>query len=207
MTSGSAGINSINLPTFQKRFGLGFILAMAIAMFMLSSCENDLKKIKEISAKYNSSPAEQTTGVEIIYSDSAHVKAKVEAPVMLKIKVKKTRYEMPKGIKITFYDENLAVISVITSDYAIYQIDDKRFELDKNVVATNQKGDIFRSEQLIWDETTRKVTSAKPVTITTSNGSVIHGASLITNEKFDPWDIVNTNGVFHVDQNLSQQQP
>ncbi|QQL48810.1 LPS export ABC transporter periplasmic protein LptC [Mucilaginibacter ginkgonis] len=204
MTNGSAGISLTKLKSLATVFKLTGAL---VCVLVLSSCENDLKKIREISAKYNSSPVEKTTGVEVIYSDSAHVKAKVETPLMLSYKVKNPYYEMPKGVKITFYDQDLKLQSTVISDYAIRRENEKIIELDKNVVATNEKGDVFKSDQLIWNESDRKVTSNKPVTIITSNGSIIRGGSLKTNEKFDPWDINNTNGTFHVEQNFSQQQP
>ncbi|WDF55082.1 LPS export ABC transporter periplasmic protein LptC [Mucilaginibacter sp. KACC 22063] len=163
-----------------------------------------MKKIQEISAKEVSSPVERSLGVEVLYSDSAKVKAKLITPLMLHYKVSKPYMEMPKGVKIIFYDVNLNVTSTITSDYAIYQEGDKKVELDKNVVAVNEKGDVFKSEQLKWDQATRKVVSDKPVTITTKDGTVINGSSLVTNEKFSPWDIPQTTGTFHVNQNISQ---
>lgn len=178
-----------------------------LALLVLCSCENDLKKIKEISDKYETTPVERTTGVNVLYSDSGHVKAMIETPLMIHHNTDKPYYEMTKGVKITFYDGNLNIISTIISDYAIQREQEKIIELDKNVVATNGKGDVFKSDQLIWNETNRKVTSQKPVTITTKDGSVINGASLVTNELFDPWDIAQTTGKFHVTQDINSQTP
>lgn len=186
------------------RVRYGWPLLFAAVIF--SSCEeNDLKKIKEISSREVTSPVQRTTGVEVIYSDSAKVKAKLNAPLMLEYKQAKDPYtEMPKGVHVIFYDAQLNVSSTVVSDYAIRHENAKVIELDKNVVATNAKGDTFKSDQLIWNETTRAVISEKPVTIITTDGSVINGASLVTNEKFDPWNITQTTGKFHVNQNIAQ---
>lgn len=188
----------------RLKYTLSVFWPVMLAALALCACENDMKKVREISAKEVSSPVERTIGVEMIYSDSAKVKAKVTTPLLLNYKTTKPYSEMPKGVKIVFYDPNLNITSTITSEYAIYRQADKIIELDKNVVAVNEKGDVFRSEQLIWDQNTRKVTSNKAVTITGKEGNVINGASLVTNEKFDPWDIPQTTGTFHVNQNISK---
>lgn len=181
-----------------------FIWPLMLATSLLCACENDLKKIHEISAKETDKPIERTTGVKVTYSDSAHVKAIMETPLLIHYKTQSPYYEMTKGVKVTFLDSAANITSVITSEYATYQEGKKLIELDKNVVAKNVKGDTFKSEQLIWDQTTRKVTSQKPVTIITTDGSVINGSSLVTNEKFDPWEIPSTTGKFNVKQNISQ---
>ena len=208
MINGSAGTNTINLPMLKKvTYPVKHIWPLMLALTVLCSCENDLKKIKEISAKYETTPVERTTGVNVLYSDSGHVKAMIETPLMIHYNTSKPYYEMTKGVKITFYDGQLNITSTIISDYAIRREQEKIIEMDKNVVATNGKGDVFRSDQLIWNETDKKVTSQKPVTITTKDGSVINGTSLLTNEMFDPWDISQTTGKFHVTQDLNSQQP
>ncbi|WP_074493736.1 LPS export ABC transporter periplasmic protein LptC [Mucilaginibacter polytrichastri] len=175
-----------------------------LATTLLCACENDLKKIHEISSKETDVPAERTTGVTALFSDSAHVKFKMETPLLIHYTTKTPYYEMTKSVKITFLDSNQVVTSTVRSDYAIFKENEKLIEMDKNVVANNAQGSVFKSEQLIYDQATHKVTSQKPVTITTKDGSIIHGSSLVTNERFDPWDIPNTNGKFNVKQNISQ---
>ncbi|NCD70433.1 LPS export ABC transporter periplasmic protein LptC [Mucilaginibacter agri] len=180
-----------------------YIWLLMLATTLLCACENDLKKIQEISAKETSAPVQRTTGVDVIYSDSAKVKIHMEAPLLMQYTTKNPYDEMPKGVKISFLDSNAVTTSTITSEYGVRRINEKLIELDKNVVATNEKGDVFRSDQLIWDQTTRKVTSKKPVSITSTDGSVIYGSTLTTNEKFDPWDITQTTGKFNVKQNIT----
>src|SRR5690606_1486613 len=86
--------------------------------------DGDVNKAKEIALKQEGQ-VETTTGAEIIYSDSAKVKAKLKAPVLLHFKTKSPYYEMPKGIDVTFYDENLKVTSTVVSDYAIRRENEK----------------------------------------------------------------------------------
>lgn len=178
---------------------------VVLTVLLLCACEeNDLKKIQEVSSREFQVPVQRTIGVDVIYSDSAKVKAHVTSPLMLEHSEDKSPYtEMPKGIKVTFYDDSLHITSTIVADYAIRHENEKIIELDKNVVATNAKGDQFKSDQLVWNEVNRQVTSQKPVTIITTDGSIINGTSLTTNERFDPWDITQTTGDFKVKQNIT----
>ncbi|WP_462264431.1 LPS export ABC transporter periplasmic protein LptC [Mucilaginibacter sp.] len=176
-----------------------------LAGLLVSACENDTKQLQRISAQEGSKSVSETKGVDILYSDSAHVKMHLETPLMLDYAVKKPYSLMPKGVKGTFYDEALHPTSNIVADSAISRDKGKHIELYKNVVATSQKGDVFKSDELIYDQATHRVYSSKPVVITTADGNVINGDGLITNEKFSPWTVSNTKAKLLVNQNLSQQ--
>lgn len=171
-----------------------------------------MSKVKAIENQKGEKPIERTTGVNIIYSDSAKVKANLTAPLLLRFSdnnPKKTAKtdgsynEMPKGLKVLFYNDSLKVKSTVTSDYGIQREVQKITELHKNVVATNDKGETFKSEELIWDENTREFYSTKIVSIKLANGSVINGTSFRSNENFSPYTITQTTGTFHVNEDLS----
>src|SRR5437588_12557627 len=105
-------------------------LPVAIAgIGLITGCENDLKDLKKISANQVNKPVEKYTGVDVIYSDSARVKAHMTAPLMINYKVKKPYTEMPKGVKVIFYDNNLVESSTITANYAIRREIEKTIEL------------------------------------------------------------------------------
>src|SRR4051812_5242854 len=98
-----------------------FLPALLFGMLLLGACENDLNKIKEISAKYVSQPVDTTKGVEVLYSDSAIVKGKMITPVMIHYSTTSAPYYiMPKGIKVIFYDINAAEDGNIIADSAVY---------------------------------------------------------------------------------------
>jgi hypothetical protein len=54
-----------------------FLPALLFGMLLLGACENDLNKIKAVSAKQVSQPIDTTRGVEVIYSDSAILKGSI----------------------------------------------------------------------------------------------------------------------------------
>src|SRR5581483_270831 len=170
----------------------------------LTSCENDLKDLQKISAAEVNKPIERYTDVDVIYSDSAKVKAHMTAPLMIKYDVKNPYTEMPKGVKVIFYDSNLNQTCTIQSDYAIQHEKEKVIELDKNVVGTNVKGETFSSDELIWDENSKQIHSNKLVHVKMTDGSVLDGTSFTSDEALNHWKFGNATGIIHVD---SQEIP
>lgn len=166
------------------------ILSSAI---LFSACENDLKKVEQISAKKLVVPVDKSTGVEIIYSDSAKVRAKLITPELLNFKTEKPYIEMKKGLTIIFYDENLQETSRLKADYAIRYERENSVELKRNVVASNIKGETFKSDELFWDENKRRFYSNKLVSIT-SKDNVLYGTSFWANEDFSYYEIVQSTG-------------
>lgn len=184
-----------------------FLPVAIAAIAIITGCENDLKDIQKISANEVSKPVQRYTGVDVIYSDSAKVKAHMTAPLMLdynKEKIKNPYIEMPKGVKVTFYDNNLQVSSTIVADYAIRREKEKVIELRKNVVGTNVKGDTFTSDELIWDENTKQIHSNKLVHVKMADGSITDGTSFSSDENFEHWIMTQGTGIIHVnDQDIS----
>jgi LPS export ABC transporter protein LptC len=185
----------------EKRVTALFLPALFISMLLLSACENDLKKIKEISARQVSQPIEVTTGVEIIRSDSAVVQAKMTTPVLIEHSTAKPFYIMPKGVKVIFYDKAQHETSTITADSGVYRQTEKLIEFHKNVVATNETGDVYRSEELIWDQTKSIMYSNRLVQITMSDGDVLNGINFKSDEKLTHPIMTQSTGVFNVSDN------
>jgi LPS export ABC transporter protein LptC len=187
----------------KKRFCL-YLPALFICMLMVSACENSLNDIQKISSKEEDKPMSRSTGVDVIYSDSAKVKAHMSTPLMIEYDDPTKPYtEMPKGVKIIFYDDNLDPKGTITSDYAVRRDKENIIEFRKNVVASNSQGETFKSEELIYDQTAKKLYSTKPVQITMTNGNLMNGTGFSSNESLYPWHIDQATGTFPVTENPS----
>jgi len=182
-----------------------FLPVIIAGMAFITGCENDLKDIQKISASEVNKPVEHYTDVDVIYSDSARVKAHMTAPVMINYKVKKPYTEMPKGVRVIFYDNNLKESSTIIADYGVYHEGDKNIELHKNVVGTNANGDTFTSDELIWDEISKQIHSSKLVHIKMADGSITDGTSFVSDENLNHWTLTQGTGTIHVNnQDISQ---
>ena len=90
------------------------------------------------------------------------------------------------------------------SDYAIRREKDNIIEFRKNVVATNTQGETFKSQELIYDQTNKKLYSTKAVQITMANGNIMNGTNFSSNETLYPWHMDQSSGLFHVTDNLGK---
>ena len=172
-----------------------------LSILLQFGCENDLRDVEQISSKKLAVPVDKSTGVVIIYSDSAAVKAKLITPELLNFKTDKPYLEMNKGVTVIFYDQNQQETSRVKSDYAVRRDLEKIVELKRNVVVTNIKGETFKSEELIWDETKKRFYSNRLVSIT-SKDNVLFGNSFWANEDFSYYEIVQSTG----DLSLTEKQ-
>lgn len=193
MDSGAKKLLTIYLP------------ALFICMLSLNACENSLNDIQKIASKEEDKPISRSTGVDVIYSDSAKVKMRILTPLMIEMDDPKKAYqEMPDGVKVIFFDDNQNQKGTITSKYAIRLEKENTITFRKNVVATNAQGETFKSEELILDHTAKKMYSTKAVEITMANGNVMNGTGFNSNENLYPWHIDNSTGIFKVDEKAAQ---
>jgi len=184
-----------------KKLLYACLLVLLTGMLFLSACENSLNDIQKIASKEEDKPISTSTGVDVIYSDSAKVKARLSTNLMIQLDDPNKGYqEMPKGVKIIFYDDNLKEKGTITSEYAIRLQKENTITFRKNVVATNAQGETFKSEELIYDQTAKKIYTKKPVTINMGNGTVMQGIGATSNESLYPWTIDQSTGIFPVDE-------
>jgi LPS export ABC transporter protein LptC len=196
MTSGFRNIKLIKLINKKTFFCAGIL----IKCFLITGCENDLKDVEEISSQKLAVSVEKSYGVEVLYSDSAKVKAKLIAPEVLHFKTKDPYYEMPKGITIIFFDENQKESGRTTSDYAKRKEIQKIVELKKNVVVVNSKGQTLKSEEVIWDENKHRFYSDKVVTLTSPDGSILYGTGFWADENLKNYNIYQATGNINVSQ-------
>jgi len=179
------------------------MLVLMVGMLLLSACENDLKAIQKISAQEVSKPISTTTGLDVIYSDNALVKAHLTAPLLIEYTDKLYR-EMPKGLRIISYDAKQQKESEIVADYGLQRENDNVIELRKNVVATNEKGETFKSDELIWDQNKKEYHSDKAVQILLADGSIMNGTNFKSDESMSHWTMDNSTGQITVSQNAGQ---
>lgn len=172
---------------------------------LVSSCENDLKKVREISANEVDTVAQRTTGLDLIMSDSTKVEIHLTAPLMVEYQIKKPYKIMPKGVKIDYYDRGTGQFAGdIIADTGIQREKEKLIEFHGNVLATNAKGETFKSNELFWDQVTKRVYSNKPVQATLSGGNVMNGNTFESDDKLLNPTFKSSTGIFHVDEKATQ---
>lgn len=180
---------------FQK-----FILFCFTCLFFsfFVSCENSIDEVNQITALNQANlPSESVKNTEIIYSDSARVRAKLRSKELNRFSAVKNPYmEMPKGLEVTFFNEQRKVQTKLTANYGIaYENNNniQTMEVKNKVVVVNEKGDKLETEYLIWNALTKKIYTDDFVKITTKD-EIIMGDGLIAEQDFSEYEIKNVKG-------------
>lgn len=182
------------------------IVILGFSQVFLSSCnEDDLKKAAEISASKVTFTRDRSLGVEVIYSDSAKVKAKGFAPVLDKMTPKdgKIYQEMPKGVSVDFYGDQLVKTGSIKSDYAIMKETEQLTIFKKNVVVVTESM-TFHTEELTWDQKEKKFFSPKGV-VKRPDGSFVDAINFSAPQDFSTTTFEQGVAETYIKGDLSQQ--
>lgn len=139
-----------------------------IGVFLLYSCENDMKDVNAIENIQKEEAVDISKNVRIIYSDSAQVKAELTGPEMRVYHDttgnRNSNYEFPKGLKIIFFNAEGNESQRITSDYGRQRSIEGITEFKKNVVIHMTDGSIIKTEELYYDENKKIYYNSVPIT-------------------------------------------
>ncbi len=182
----------------------GFFI-LALLLVVLGSCETDIEKVNLITDK-STLPVETSTGLTILYSDSGRVKVKIITPLLERFDGEKPVTELPKGVRIEFYNDQLQVNSTLTSGYALRRDSEHIMEARNNVIVVNTKGEKLNTEHLIWNERTAKIYTNEYVKITTAD-KIIHGNGFEANQDFTNYKIFKIKGTINLEKDEYAPNP
>jgi hypothetical protein len=179
---------------YGKTFLYGLFLVLPL--FLASCGDDDLKNANAVSSNKVTLTRDRTIGVDIIYSDSARVKAKGTAPILDKVtpSTGSPYQEMVKGVNIDFYNPNGTIDGNLVCDYAIRKDTELKTEFRKNVVVKNSKGDTFSSQELIWDESKKIFYSNQMVDILSVNGDFTRAKDFKAPQDFSTYEMGQGSG-------------
>jgi lipopolysaccharide export system protein LptC len=177
-----------------RSYSLPFLICI-----ILFSCQNNTKEIEQVTKKDVIFPTDHGKQVEILYTDSGFVRWRLKASVMnhYTYNVKEPYLEMPEGLYLEFFNDSNKVKTTLKANYGIRYEETKKTEVKYKVVVTNANGEILNTEQLFWDEATRKIYTKEFVKITTKK-EVLTGTGLVADENFSEWEINNISGTISV---------
>ena len=161
------------------------------------ACVTDLDKVERIANNEISLPVEISRNVEIIYSDSAIVRAKLTSPLLKFYNVQNAYHEMPEGLFVEFYGSMKNIESTLSAKYGRKFQNQGIIEVKDSVVVINEKGERLDTEKLIWNEKTKKIYTNSFVRITTAT-DIMFGEGLEANQNFTNYKIFKYRGSISV---------
>lgn len=185
----------------RKKIHLNIIAALLCgAALLFPGCVNDIEIIKAFSSP-EALPVIHAENYETTFTDSGVVRFFLKTPELKRFEVDGQPFvEFPQGIELTKYNEHRQIVSRITARYAKQYVKEKKWEAKNDVVALNLAGDTLKTEHLIWDERTGKITSDQFVKIIRPD-QIITGIGFESDQSMENWRIRNPRGTIYIQLN------
>jgi LPS export ABC transporter protein LptC len=177
LNGGMISISKINLRILAAFFG---------SCFFVCSCENDMATVKNLGKKKIG--IEEAINVETLLSQEGKMKAKLNAPFMLRYQLDTPKTEFPKTIQVVFYGDQLKIESKLFAKYAIYRENENKVFLKDSIIVFNLKGDTLRTNELYWDQQSEKFYTDKKVIISSPNRK-LYGTGMVADQNFKKFTI------------------
>ena len=157
-------------------------------LLLMEGCGNDLQTINAITHSY-SAPVMSAKNIEVIFSDSGKIQARVTGILMNRYTTPESYMEFPHGFKINIFDSALRTSTTITANYGIRKEFSRIMEAKGNVIVRNE----IKKQQLTWNENRRMIFTSEPVKITTLD-KIVFGKGLRSTESFSDYTILQVYG-------------
>jgi len=145
-------------------------------------------------------PSLQVENLETIMLDSGRVKHRLITPMLIRYSNTEEPYDdFPQGLHFLSYNKNGEIIAQIKCNNARHYSKKKLWELNNNVEAINEKGEILNTEQLFWDMKEKLIYSDKHVKITTKT-DVINGVGFESKEDLSNYTIKNIIAIAEIEE-------
>ncbi|WP_439182354.1 LPS export ABC transporter periplasmic protein LptC [Carboxylicivirga taeanensis] len=175
-------------------------LLLLAVYFLLSACQSNKPEAIAAITNREEIPSLILEELETTITDSGKVKLRFITPEMLQYDRKKEPYrDFPQGLHCIMYQSNGEIDAQIKCGNAIFYDKKELWELNFDVEAVNQKGEVLSTEQLFWDMKTEKIYSDKFVSISQGE-SVYTGTGFEADQNMQNWRIKNLSGDLELDE-------
>ena len=162
------------------------------------ACTNDMKEVMTLPKK-ELRPSQIGDSVTLLYSDSTQLKVVLKANRMLIFNKNVTEpYTLlPKGLFVTFFDDQEKVSATLKANYGIRYDIKKQMEAKYAVELINKDGTKLETEKLIWNEVTQRIYTDVFVKIT-NRKEIIMGTGMESNQDFTKYEIKHVTGQIQI---------
>jgi LPS export ABC transporter protein LptC len=166
-----------------------------VALLAVLGCRKDASSSDADYVARDAVNIEIATQVDVLYSDSAQVKARIRAPELERhVNRVDPKEVFNKGIDVVFYDPTGAEQSYLTGGTAVRLSARQQTFIRDLVVWESVAGERLETSELVWDESKQIISSDKFVKISRP-GEIIYGIGFKTNSQLTDWRIDAVEGI------------
>ena len=171
---------------------------VVIAITAFFSCDDSSTLLKQINT-FNENPVGIAYNINMTYTDSASIKARLEAPVHLDFSHLSFKYsEFPDGLRVIFYNEQNQE-NTVYADYGILYNQTKIVDLQGNVVLLSYDGSRLETDQMYWDAEMEWLFTEEPF-LFQNNDYNLAANRLDTNKEFSKFQTGKLSGTIAVEE-------
>ena len=171
-----------------------------IAITTFFSCDDSSTLLKQINT-FKENPVGIAYNINMTYTDSASIKARLEAPVHLDFSHLSFKYsEFPDGLKVIFYNEQNQE-NTVYADYGILYNQTKIVDLQGNVVLLSYDGSRLETDQMYWDAEKEWLFTEEPF-LFQNNDYNLAANRLDTNKEFSKFQTGKLSGTIAVEEKI-----
>ena len=182
--------------------------SVVVMLLLFSSCSGKKKELGAAITERDSLPVMDTRGVVTLVSDSGVIRYRLNAEEWLVYDKKDPPYwAFEKGVYVEKFDSLFQVEASIKADTAYYYDKKKLWKLISNVHIQSQKGELFDTELLYWDQNAKKVYSDEAVRVEQTD-RIIYAEGFESNEQMTKYTFFKVNNtIFYVDEESAATVP
>jgi len=167
--------------------------------FFMAGCENDDKVLQDWTKKVVMQ--EEAIQVESYLSQDGKLKAKLKAPLMIRVAGDTISVEFPNKLHCDFYDDSTQLETWLDSKYGIYYENLNKVYLRDSVVVITVKGDTLKSPDLWWDQSTKMFYTDKYATYHGVGKNIYGGKGMEATQDLKSIMFKETTGNLKVSEN------
>jgi LPS export ABC transporter protein LptC len=156
--------------------------AFVISCFFVCGCENDERMIEEWTT--DKDMVEEAIKVESYLSQEGKIKAKLTAPLMLRVLSDTLYVEFTRSLHVDFYDDSTRVESWLDARYGKYFETLNKVYLRDSVVVISLKGDTLRCHDLWWDQNRELFYTDSVATYRSPDNAITGGKGMEASQDF-----------------------
>lgn len=164
-------------------------LVLAASLLPISSCRESV----DVSAlQVYDGPVKSAVNIHLMQSDSAIVRSELFAAKQLEFAT--GDLEFPEGIEIKMYEKDGQLSTTIRADKGYFIRSKNLYKGVGNVQVENLiKNQKMQSEELFWDQRTKKIYTEKFVTIQDKE-TIFNGTGMEADDSFKDYEFKNPTG-------------
>ncbi len=178
---------------------LFYAAAFLTGCCLLYACENDEKKVADYTK--NVIMQEEAKDVVSYMSQDGKMKAKLTAPLMLRVMADTIYIEFPKTLHVDFYDSSRNVETRLDSKYGKYYENLNKVYLRDSVIVITIKGDTLKSPDLWWDQNLRQFYTDKYAIYHAPGKNIYGGKGLVATQDLTSVIFNEPTGTVQVSEN------